>query len=162
MALFGLPLGRLKRCPPQVRGPEDLDAFGRATPDRAEQGPLLLDARPAQTDLRPGGTRGMTFPAFGGDPVRSRSTRPRAVHPPLPAVVENLGHGRGLPPGRPPRAAAGHADLLLDGRGRGGQYDNGGQTPDPHSGRLAPQPAGGGHPRTPPAVRRDRGATSLP
>lgn len=65
---------------------------------------------------------------------------------PLPAVVEfaGYGRGRGLPHERLTWVNAGYAHLLMDNRGQGDQYGNGGHTPDPH----ATAPGGPG-----PAVR---------
>jgi cephalosporin-C deacetylase len=67
------------------------------------------------------------------------------VSAPLPAVVEFVGYGRGrgLPVERLAWPAAGYAHLLMDPRGQGDQYGNGGDTPDPHRGT-----AGGARPTT--------------
>jgi cephalosporin-C deacetylase len=133
MALFDLPLDQLERYLPEVREPADFDAFWRASLATADGSPPLLDVRPEPTDLKLVQTWDVTFPGFGGDPVRAWYTRPAGVAAPLPAVVEYLGYGRGR--GRPHErltwAASGYAHLLMDTRGQGDQYGTGGATPDP-------------------------------
>jgi cephalosporin-C deacetylase len=133
MALFDLPLTELRRYSPDVAEPPDFDAFWKASiPDV----PPLDDVRPEPTHLRLVDTWDVTFTGFGGAPVRAWYTRPAGVADPLPAVVEYLGYGRGrgLPHERLTWAAAGYAHLLMDSRGQGDQYGNGGDTTDPHGG----------------------------
>jgi cephalosporin-C deacetylase len=135
MPLFDLPLRELERYAPEVPEPADFDAFWRETlagsPDR-----VLLDVRPHSTALRLTQCWDVTFAGFGGDPVRAWYTRPAGVDTPLPAVVEFLGYGRGrgLPHERLTWPVAGYAHLLMDSRGQGDQYGNGGDTADPQAG----------------------------
>ncbi|WP_377267973.1 acetylxylan esterase [Peterkaempfera sp. SMS 1(5)a] len=138
MALFDLPLDQLERYVPAVPEPADFDAFWRTTLEQDAAGPVVLDVRPTDSGLSLVDTWDVTFAGFGGDPVRAWYTRPAQVEAPLPAVVEYLGYGRGrgLPHERLTWAAAGYAHLLMDSRGQGDQYGNGGDTPDPHSGAL--------------------------
>ncbi|WP_079062774.1 acetylxylan esterase [Streptacidiphilus griseoplanus] len=138
MALFDLPLDQLERYVPAVPEPADFDAFWRTTLKQDEATPVIIDVRPVDSGLRLVDTWDVTFAGFGGDPVRAWYTRPAQVDAPLPAVVEYLGYGRGrgLPHERLTWAAAGHAHLLMDSRGQGDQYGNGGDTPDPRSGPL--------------------------
>lgn len=133
MALFDLPLDQLQTYLPDVAEPADFDAFWRTTLATAADCPPLLDVRPEPTDLALVQTWDLTFPGFGGDPVRAWYSRPAGVSAPLPAVVEYLGYGRGrgLPHERLTWAAAGYAHLLMDSRGQGDQYGTGGDTPDP-------------------------------
>lgn len=135
MALFDLPLDQLRSYLPEVREPADFDAFWRAALDTAAGQPPLLDVRPEPTDLALVRTWDVSFPGFGGDPVRAWYTRPAGVTGDLPAVVEYLGYGRGrgLPHERLTWAAAGYAHLLMDSRGQGDQYGTGGDTPDPRA-----------------------------
>jgi cephalosporin-C deacetylase len=133
MALFDLPLPELRRYSPDVPEPADFDAFWKASiPDV----PPLGDVRPEPTHLRLVDTWDVTFTGFGGAPVRAWYSRPAGVDDPLPAVVEYLGYGRGrgLPHERLTWVTAGYAHLLMDSRGQGDQYGNGGDTPDPHGG----------------------------
>ena len=134
MAPFDLPLEELERYAPAVAEPADFDAFWRDTLASAAATPVLVDVRPVDTDLRLVDTWDVTFAGYGGDPVRAWFTRPAGVTDPLPAVVEYAGYGRGrgLPHERLTWPAAGYAHLLMDNRGQGDQYGNGGDTPDPY------------------------------
>jgi cephalosporin-C deacetylase len=98
----------------------------------------LVSVRPAENGLRLTDTWDVTFRGFAGDPVRAWYSRPAGVASALPAVVEYAGYGRGrgLPHERLTWVNAGYAHLLMDNRGQGDQYGNGGATPDPHA--LAP------------------------
>ena len=147
MALFDLPLDRLETYLPDVREPADFDAFWQGSLSTADGCPAVLDVRPEPTDLEVVQTWDVTFPGFGGDPIRAWYTRPAGVSAALPAVVEYLGYGRGrgLPHERLTWAAAGYAHLLMDSRGQGDQYGTGGATPDPRGtapGGLGPMTRG--------------------
>jgi cephalosporin-C deacetylase len=143
---FDLPTGELERYRPDVHEPPDFDEFWRDTLKEAAQPDVLVSVRPAESGLRLTQTWDVTFRGFAGDPVRAWYTRPAGVRAALPAVVEYAGYGRGrgLPHERLTWVNAGYAHLLMDNRGQGDQYGNGGATPDPH----ASAPGGPG-----PAVR---------
>lgn len=140
MPLFDLPLEELRRYAPDVSVPDDFDDFWRSGLATAAGRPLILARErvgSAQSGIEAFDTWDVTFAGFGGDPVRAWYTRPAGADGrPLPAVVEFLGYGRGrgLPHERLTWAAAGYAHLLMDSRGQGDQYGNGGDTPDPHGG----------------------------
>ena len=144
MALFDLSLPELRRYTPDVPEPADFDAFWRTTLDQARSYPVLVEVVPVATGLALVETWDVTFAGYDGDPVRAWFTLPRGAADqaaaggaaPLPAVVEYLGYGRGrgLPHERLTWASAGYAHLLMDSRGQGDQYGNGGDTPDPQSG----------------------------
>jgi cephalosporin-C deacetylase len=141
MPAFDLPLRELERYSPAVGEPADFDAFWAGTLSAARAAPPLLDRRPEPIGLRLLDTWDVTFAGFGGAPIRAWYTRPAGDSRDLPAVVEFVGYGRGrgLPVERLTWPAAGYAHLLMDVRGQGDQYGNGGDTPDPHLG------AAGGH-----------------
>jgi cephalosporin-C deacetylase len=143
---FDLPVAELEHYRPDVQEPPDFDEFWRDTLKGAAQTEVLVSVRPAETGLRLTQTWDVTFRGFAGDPVRAWYSRPAQVRQPLPAVVEfaGYGRGRGLPHERLTWVNAGYAHLLMDNRGQGDQYGNGGATPDPH----ASAPGGPG-----PAVR---------
>lgn len=135
MPLFDLPMSQLETYAPTVAEPADFDAFWKSTLDEAAAGPeILVEVQPEPTDLRLVDTWQVTFTGFGGDPVNAWYTRPAGVDTALPAVVEYLGYGRGrgLPHDRLTWPVAGYAHLLMDSRGQGDQYGNGGDTADPH------------------------------
>ncbi len=146
MPAFDLPLTELERYLPDLQEPPDFDAFWRETLTEAEGPEVLAAARPVRTGLRLTETWDVTFRGFGGEAVRAWFSRPAGADDPLPAVVEYAGYGRGrgLPHERLTWVNAGYAHLLMDNRGQGDQYGNGGATPDPH----ATAPGGPG-----PAVR---------
>ncbi|CAM5340641.1 acetylxylan esterase [Streptomyces aurantiogriseus] len=146
MPAFDLPLPELERHRPDPDEPADFDAFWRDTLKEAGQHDPLISVRPVDTGLRLTETWDVTFRGFAGDPVRAWFSRPTGTLEPLPAVVEYAGYGRGrgLPHERLTWVNAGYAHLLMDNRGQGDQYGNGGATPDPH----ATAPGGPG-----PAVR---------
>jgi cephalosporin-C deacetylase len=133
---FDLPLPELERYRPELREPADFDAFWRDTLKEAAQTEVLASVRPVATGLRLTETWDVTFRGFGGDPVRAWFSRPAGATEPLPAVVEYAGYGRGrgLPHERLTWVNAGYAHLLMDNRGQGDQYGNGGDTPDPQAG----------------------------
>jgi cephalosporin-C deacetylase len=143
---FDLPTGELEHYRPDVQEPPDFDEFWRDTLKEAAQPEVLASVHPAENGLRLTQTWDVTFRGFAGDPVRAWYSRPAEVREPLPAVVEYAGYGRGrgLPHERLTWVNAGYAHLLMDNRGQGDQYGNGGATPDPH----ASAPGGPG-----PAVR---------
>jgi cephalosporin-C deacetylase len=141
--LFDLPLDHLRRYRPGLDEPADFDAFWSDTLETAGRAAVIVDIRAVPTDLRLIDSWDVTFAGFGGDPVRAWFSRPAGARDDLPAVVEFLGYGRGR--GRPHERltwpVAGYAHLLMDSRGQGGQYGNGGDTPDRHdSGSGGPGP----------------------
>ncbi|WP_328354709.1 acetylxylan esterase [Streptomyces sp. NBC_00445] len=146
MPVFDLPLPELEHRRPALDEPADFDAFWRDTLREAERPEPLLSVHPVETGLRLTRTWDVTFRGFAGEPVRAWFSRPAGMPEPLPAIVEfaGYGRGRGLPHERLTWVNAGYAHLLMDNRGQGDQYGNGGHTPDPH----ATAPGGPG-----PAVR---------
>ncbi|MFF7948074.1 acetylxylan esterase [Streptomyces griseorubiginosus] len=138
MPAFDLPTNELERYRPDVQEPPDFDEFWRDTLKEAADPDVLVSVRPAENGLRLIDSWDVTFRGFAGDPVRAWYSRPAGVASALPAVVEYAGYGRGrgLPHERLTWVNAGYAHLLMDNRGQGDQYGNGGATPDPHA--LAP------------------------
>ena len=135
MPAFDLPPKELERYRPDVQEPPDFDEFWRDTLKEAADPDVLVSVRPVASGLRLTDTWDVTFRGFAGDPVRAWYSRPAGVRPALPAVVEYAGYGRGrgLPHERLTWVNAGYAHLLMDNRGQGDQYGNGGATPDPHA-----------------------------
>lgn len=76
----------------------------------------------------------VTFPGFGGDPVRAWLSVPAGAAGRLTVVVtyNGYGGGRGLPVEHTTWADAGYAELFMDTRGQGASWGSGGDTPDPH------------------------------
>nr|WP_203614178.1 acetylxylan esterase [Streptomyces sp. SID13726] len=130
-----MPTRELEQYRPEVQEPPDFDEFWRDTLKEAAQRDVLVSARPVESGLRLTDTWDVTFRGFAGDPVRAWFSRPAGAPELLPAVVEfaGYGRGRGLPHERLTWVSAGYAHLLMDNRGQGDQYGNGGATPDPHT-----------------------------
>ncbi|GAA3808586.1 acetylxylan esterase [Cellulomonas soli] len=134
MALTDMPLPELREYRPALEAPDGLVDFWTDTvaQSRAAQadGPTLVPARTPVTELV---VEDLTFPGFAGDPIRAWVTRPRREGR-LPVVVEYVGYGggRGLPGERLQWALAGYVHVVMDTRGQGSGWGNGGDTPDPH------------------------------
>jgi cephalosporin-C deacetylase len=132
MALYDLPLAQLREYLPQVREPVDFDGFWTQT---------LAEARSVGGDvvlgevLRLAGVEitDVTFPGFGGHPIKAWYARPTGQSADLPCVVEIAGYGggRGLAIEHTLWPSAGYAYLFMDTRGQGSAWGNGGDTPDP-------------------------------
>jgi cephalosporin-C deacetylase len=133
MAQFDLSLDELHRYRPEVQRPDNLVAFWTSTVAEARQ----TADRPVLTRVETGLTEvvvdDVTFPGFGGHPIKAWLVRPARPSGPLPVVVELLGYGggRGLPHEHLRWAAAGVAHLVMDTRGQGAHWGSGGETPDP-------------------------------
>lgn len=134
MPRFDLPLADLRDYRPEVREPADFDEFWATTltSSRSAGGDVIVT--PVATPLRSIDAFDVTFPGYGGDPVKAWLLLPAHRDGALPAVVEYNGYGggRGLPTERLGWAASGYAHLLMDTRGQGSAWGAGGDTPDPH------------------------------
>ncbi|MCQ4207529.1 acetylxylan esterase [Streptomyces longispororuber] len=135
MPAFDLPLDQLERHRPEPDEPADFDAFWQTTLKSAAHPEPLIGAERIETGLTLVESWDVTFRGFGGDPVHAWYTRPADTPELLPGVVEfaGYGRGRGMPHERLTWVNAGYAHLLMDNRGQGDQYGNGGATPDPHA-----------------------------
>jgi cephalosporin-C deacetylase len=133
MAQFDLPVPELEVYTPEITEPADFDAFWTGTIAEARGfggEPLVERVESGLTEIT---VDDVTFPGFGGHPVKAWLVRPARVDGPLPAVVEFVGYGggRGLPHEQLGFAAAGFAHLVMDTRGQGSGWGSGGHTPDP-------------------------------
>ncbi|QCR41175.1 acetylxylan esterase [Microbacterium sp. SGAir0570] len=141
MPRFDLSLAELQDYRPEVSEPSDFDDFWSATiaGSREAGGEVTVSAASelyATVDVHD-----VTFPGYGGDPVKAWLILPAHRERPLPAVVEFVGYGggRGLPTERLAWATAGYASFVMDTRGQGSVWGSGGETPDPHgSGPAVP------------------------
>lgn len=141
MPLFDLPLPALREYRPALEEPADLDAFWADTLGRAREHSPLVDVAPVATGLPLVETFDLTFAGHDGAPIRAWYLRPADADGDLPVVVEYIGYGggRGLPLEHLLWPAAGYAHLVMDTRGQGSVWGNGGDTPDPvGSGPAAP------------------------
>ncbi len=80
MPLTDLPLDQLRAYRPEVRRPADLDAFWADTiaEARAAGAGTAPVTTPAETPVTALDVQDLTFPGFGGDPVRAWVSRPAA------------------------------------------------------------------------------------
>ncbi|WP_125778249.1 acetylxylan esterase [Antribacter gilvus] len=133
MAQFDLPLAELETYSPQIDEPADFDDFWSSTLTEARAAGGAPVVERVDTGLTEIVVDDVTFPGFGGHPIKAWLTRPAHAEGPLPAVVEFVGYGggRGLPHERLGAAAAGYAHLVMDTRGQGSAWGTGGDTPDP-------------------------------
>lgn len=133
MPLTDLPIEQLREFRPEIAEPADFDRFWAETiaESRAIGGPI--ERVHAETPIQELVIEDLTFPGFGGEPVRAWITRPHGDAP-RPTVVEYIGYngGRGLAGEKLQWAAAGYVHVLMDTRGQGSGWGSGGDTPDPH------------------------------
>ncbi|KQR52017.1 acetyl xylan esterase [Leifsonia sp. Leaf336] len=138
MPLTDLTLPELLAFRPEVAEPDDFDAFWADTIDEARAAAETAGTRPSLTPAATPVTQliieDLTFPGFGGEPVRAWVSRPRDAEGPLPAVVQYQGYngGRGLPGENVLWALAGYVHVFMDTRGQGSGWGTGGVTADPH------------------------------
>ncbi len=133
MALTDLPLDLLRDYRGEVIEPADFDAFWERTLTESRAVATAPVITPAETPITEVIVEDLTFSGFAGEPIRAWITRPRTDEP-RPVVVEFIGYGggRGIPGERLHWAAAGYVHVLMDTRGQGSAWGNGGDTPDPH------------------------------
>jgi cephalosporin-C deacetylase len=135
VAQSDLPLDQLRVYAPDLPEPPELEAFWADTLAEARSHDLVVTCEPIDTGLRVIDTFDVTYPGFGGHPIRGWLHVPVDRHGPLPVVVEYVGYGggRGLPHERFLFAAAGYAHFIMDTRGQGSTWSVG-DTPDPGAG----------------------------
>ncbi|MBT1003531.1 acetylxylan esterase [Paenarthrobacter sp. DKR-5] len=111
--------------------PEDFDSFWEQTLADARRAGGDVTVEPVHTGLETVDVYDVTFPGFGGHPVKAWLRTPKNPAAPLPAVVQYVGYGGGR--GRPWEnlfwASAGFAHLQMDTRGQGSGWSVG-DTPD--------------------------------
>jgi len=131
MPQFDLPLSELRAYRPDVAEPADFDEFWQRTLDesRAAGGEVTLELVHALPGVE---IFDMTFPGFGGQPIKAWYSRPANTSAALPVVVQfhGYGGGRGLPFEHTFWPSAGYAHVMMDNRGQGSSWGNGGDTPD--------------------------------
>jgi len=111
--------------------PADFDEFWAATLKEARAADVPTVVLPVDTGLTTIDTFDVTFPGFGGQPVRAWLRVPAGRTGPLPTVVQYVGYGggRGHALENLLIASAGFAHLHMDTRGQGSGWSRG-DTPD--------------------------------
>jgi cephalosporin-C deacetylase len=137
-----LPLAELRRYRPEVDEPADFDAFWRGELEAARAHAGEPDFSEIATPLRHAAVFDVTFPGYGGDPVKAWLLVPHDAAPDSAFVVEYVGYngGRGHPVDWLAYSSAGHPHLVMDTRGQGGGW-RAADTADP-SDDGAPSTAG--------------------
>ncbi|MET4225576.1 acetylxylan esterase [Oerskovia enterophila] len=141
MPLFDLSAEDLALYRPALACPDDFDEFWGSTLAEARSVGTAVRVARRNSPLRTVEVSDVTFPGFGGHPVKAWYLRPAGVDRPLPGVVAFLGYGsgRGAPHEHLVWPSAGYATLVMDTRGQGSGWGGGGHTPDPvGSGPAAP------------------------
>ena len=95
MPRFDLSPAELADYAPDVREPADFDAFWADTLAQSRQWDASPDVVRLETPYTLVDIFDVTFPGFGGDPVKAWLTLPAGADGPLPAVVEYQGYGGG-------------------------------------------------------------------
>jgi cephalosporin-C deacetylase len=131
--LTDLPLAELQSYRPDVAEPEDFDAFWSRSITEARAVALDVRAEPVVNKLTVLDTYDVTFPGWGGTPVRAWLHVPAGTAAPLPTVVQYHGYsqGRGFPHSSTLWAQAGYAHLVMDTRGQGWAVGGPTATADP-------------------------------
>lgn len=134
MPLTDMPLAHLRNHKPDVAEPHDFDDFWAKT----LAGSRGIGAEPvltrAHTPITQFIIEDLTFPGYGGEPIKGWVARPIGAEGPLPTVIEYNGYngGRGIAGEKLLWAAAGYVHVFMDTRGQGSGWGTGGDTPDPH------------------------------
>lgn len=141
MAQFDLPLERLREYRPDLKSPDDLDAFWSDTLADARAHDVAATFDRVDSGLTVIETFDVRYAGFGGHEIRGWLHLPAHRSGRLPAVVEYVGYGggRGLPHERTLFAAAGYAHFVMDTRGQGSGWSTG-DTPDAGAGGAPQQP----------------------
>jgi cephalosporin-C deacetylase len=144
MAIFDLPLRDLQDYLPEMEEPSDLEDFWRRSVAAARTHEPTMVTTPVDNRLAVLDTYDVTFPGFGGNPVKAWLHVPAGASGPLPTVVQYHGYsgGRGLPHSWTLWAQAGYAQLTMDTRGQGWAVGGGPGTPDASVDAGAPHPPG--------------------
>jgi cephalosporin-C deacetylase len=132
MAFLSMDISELAHYLPERIEPDDFSAFWTTTLAEARSAaPARLGTARVATGLATVTVEDVTFPGFGGQPIKGWLVLPRQAAGPLPAVVTYVGYGggRGLPHDHLLWASAGYAQLVMDTRGQGGGWSVG-DTPD--------------------------------
>ncbi len=121
MPLIDLPLTELRTFTGDLVEPDDLDAFWAGTIAEAREHDLEVTCEPYATPWTGFDTYDVTFPGFGGHPVKAWLTVPTGATGPLPTVVQYHGYsvGRSFPHTSFTWAGAGYAHIAMDNRGQG-------------------------------------------
>jgi cephalosporin-C deacetylase len=116
----------------RVEMPADFASFWEVTIAEARSVGGSVRIEPADTTLKALAAFDVTFPGFGGHPIKGWLVLPANHSGPLPLVVQYVGYGggRGFPHEQLHWAASGYAYFRMDTRGQGSGWSMG-ATADP-------------------------------
>ena len=139
MPSLDISLAELERYVADEDAPADFDQAWQRTLNEARSVAMMPRSTPVDNGLKLLETFDITFPGFGGEPVRGWLNLPAGSAGHLPAVVvyNGYGGGRGLPLEHIAWASAGYAEFFMDTRGQGSSWGTGGETADPHGSNPA-------------------------
>ncbi len=125
--IVDLPEKALQSYRSEQVAPADFDAFWTETLDEARAVVGSVTVEPVEVGLRTLDVFDVTFPGFGGQPIRAWLRVPRGAEGPLPTVVQYVGYGggRGNPAENLLLASSGFAHLQMDTRGQGAGWSRG-------------------------------------
>ena len=141
MAWYDFPIEVLETYRPDLPVPADFDGFWAGTIAEARALATAPSFERVESGLSLVETYDVTFSGFAGDPIKAWLFFPAGADAPRPTIVEYLGYsaGRGLAHQVPTWPLAGYATLVVDTRGQGWYFGQGGATDDPHgSGSAVP------------------------
>lgn len=133
MGHVDLPLAELREYWPEVAEPADFDDFWLRTLADARAAAGDVEVTPVEPGLAGVDVFDVTFPGYGGHPIKGWYARPKGAQGALACIVEIAGYGggRGLSFEHTLWPSAGYAYFILDTRGQGSTWGAGGDTPDP-------------------------------
>jgi cephalosporin-C deacetylase len=132
MPRFDLAIDELRAFSPTIAEPVDFDEFWEATIVEARGLGSDVVLERASSPLTTVEVYDLTFPGWGGQPIKAWFMLPANTSGRLATVVEYNGYGggRGFPHDRLPWVSAGYAYLFMDTRGQGSAWGGGGHTAD--------------------------------
>lgn len=132
MAFYDFPLSELRTYRPEIDEPADFDRFWQDSLAEARVHPMDAQFVPYNDDLPLVDVFDVTFPGYGGQPIKGWFIHPAGANRSLPCVVEFIGYGggRNFPFNWLVYPAAGYATFVMDTRGQGSNWSHG-DTPDP-------------------------------
>ena len=130
-----LPLEQLRSYAPDVAEPPDFDAFWADQVARARTVATAPVFEPVASPLTHAQVFDVTFPGYGGDPIKGWLLVPHRGDTDAAVIVEFIGYngGRGDPLDWLTWSAAGHPHFVMDSRGQGGGWRSA-DTADGHDG----------------------------
>jgi cephalosporin-C deacetylase len=137
---FDMPLEKLWIYRPPRTEPDDFDDFWIETLSSARKHKLNPEFVSVETGLKLVDVFDVTFPGYGGQPIKGWFVLPKERSGKLPCIVEYVGYGggRSLATDWLLWANVGYAHFVMDTRGQGSTWSPG-DTPDPEVDGSNPQ-----------------------